>query len=84
MWRAHDDHDDIAPEALDIADWDEDDAGGAWTHTDDRPRWTVKRVIYLMIALVLIALLVVYMVLPALQAWLYPPPPQPLAPPLNL
>ncbi|GEM_PF-4536990 len=50
---------------------------------EQRPHWTVKRVIYLMIALVIIAALVVYMVLPALQIWLTPPP-SPLAPPLNL
>ncbi len=85
MPAAHDDwHDDLAPEARDFGDGAEDDAASAFVRDDDRPRWTVKRVIYLLIALVLIALLVVYTVLPALQVWLYPPPPQPLAPPLNL
>lgn len=48
------------------------------------PRWTRKRVFYLIIALILIAVMVVYLVLPALQVWLMPPPSVPLAPPINL
>jgi lipopolysaccharide/colanic/teichoic acid biosynthesis glycosyltransferase len=54
-----------------------------YSEEEYRPRWTVKRLIYLLIALVIIVTLLVYMVLPALQFWLTPPP-SPLAPPLNL
>lgn len=73
----------IAPAPPDVTYWDEGDEG-VFLPFEDRPPWTVKRVIYLMIALVLIALLVVYTILPAVQWWLYPPPSQPLLPPLNL
>lgn len=45
------------------------------------PRWTPRRVVYLLIALVILAALVVYLVLPLIDMLLLPPPPPPPTPP---
>lgn len=49
-----------------------------------RPLWTWRRVVLLMIALVIIALIVVYVALPALQFWMMPVSARPLSPPVSL
>jgi hypothetical protein len=48
------------------------------------PRWTPRRVLWLLIALIFIAMLLVYMVLPWLQWVLRPDSTPPLVPPVNL
>jgi hypothetical protein len=48
------------------------------------PRWTWGRFVFTLVILLMIALLLVNIILPALQVWLTPLPTQPLAPPVNL
>lgn len=50
----------------------------------EEPRWTLRRVIYLLVALVIIVTFLVYVLSPLLSIIAHSPPPPPTAPPALL